>query len=300
MIFPKSLSKGSTVGIVSPAGKIDSETIHFAEKLLRSLGYSVVVGQHADNAYHQFAGNDEHRTSDLQLMLNRKDVEAIFCSRGGYGTARIIDKLDFSQFLEDPKWIIGYSDITVLHARLQNELKVASIHGPMPKNFPDKSKDDEDMMQLFKVLHGDLPTYKFKPHLLNRNGEAEGLLIGGNLSLIQTLRATPYDAEPHGKILFIEDVGEYLYSLDRMMQNLKLSGFLKQLSGLIVGQFTEMKDNNEKFGMSAYEIINEAVSEYDYPVIFGFPAGHGNINMPLVFGKRITISSCNCHSKIVF
>ncbi|MCU4163909.1 S66 peptidase family protein [Carboxylicivirga caseinilyticus] len=300
MIFPKSLTKGSTIGIVSPAGKIDSETIHFAEKFLLSLGYKVVVGENAGNAYHQFAGNDEHRASDLQKMLNRTDIDAIFCSRGGYGTGRIIDKLDFSHFLDNPKWIVGYSDITVLHARLQNELKIASIHGPMPKNFPDKSKDDEDMLQLFKILHGELPTYKFKPHLLNRNGDAEGLLIGGNLSLIQALRSTPYDAEPHGKILFIEDVSEYLYNLDRMMYNLKLSGYLKQLSGLIVGQFTEMKDNDKKFGLTAYEIIKEAVSEYDYPVIFGFPAGHGNINMPLVLGKRITMSACNCDVKIKF
>nr|WP_319399976.1 LD-carboxypeptidase [uncultured Carboxylicivirga sp.] len=300
MIFPKSLTKGSTIGIISPAGKIDSETIRFAEKFLISLGYNVVVGQHATNAYHQFAGTDEHRATDLQMMLDREDVEAIFCARGGYGTARIIDQLDFTHFINKPKWVIGYSDITVLHARLQNELKVASIHGPMPKNFPDKSKDDEDMVELFKVLHGELPTYKFKPHQLNRNGEAEGLLVGGNLSLIQTMRATSYDIEPHGKILFIEDVSEYLYSLDRMMQNLRLSGFLKQLSGLIVGQFTEMKDNDEKFGLDAFEIIKEAVGSYDYPVIFGFPAGHGSINMPLILGKRINLSACNCDVKIRF
>lgn len=300
MIFPKSLSKGSTIGIVSPAGKIDSETIHFAEKFLHSMGYNVAVGPNAGNSYHQYAGNDEHRTSDLQLMLNRTDVDAIFCARGGYGTMRIIHKIDFTHFLDNPKWIVGYSDITALHACLQNQLKVASIHGPMPKNFADKSKDDEDMLHLFKILHGELPIYIYKPHLLNRNGEAEGVLIGGNLSLIQALRSTPYDAEPHGKILFIEDVSEYYYSLDRMMQNLKLSGFLKQLSGLIVGQFTEMKDNDVKFGQTAYEIIKESVEDYDYPVIFGFPAGHGNINMPLVFGKRISITVNNCHAKIKF
>lgn len=300
MIFPKSLSKNSTIGIVSPAGRIDAETIHFAEKYLHSMGYQVTVGSNATNTFHQYAGNDDHRASDLQLMLNRTDVDAIFCARGGYGTIRIIDQIDFTHFLENPKWIIGYSDITVLHTCLHHKHKVASIHGPMPKNFPDKSKDDDDMLNLFNILHGELPKYKIAPHLLNRNGEAEGLLIGGNLSLIYALRSTPYDPNPHGKILFIEDLSEYLYHLDRMMQNLKLSGFLKQLSGIIVGQFTDMKDNDVKYGLKPYEIIKEAVAEYDYPVIFGFPAGHGNINMPLIMGKRVSIDVSNCNSKVYF
>ncbi len=300
MIFPKSLTKNSTIGIVSPAGRIDSETIHFAEKYLHSMGYNVSVGQNATNIFHQYAGNDEHRASDLQLMLNRTDIDAIFCARGGYGTVRIIDKIDFAHYRENPKWIIGFSDITVLHACLQNKIGVASIHGPMPKNFPDKSKDDDDMQSLFKILHGELPQYKFKPHQLNRNGEAEGMLIGGNLSLIYALRATHLDADPHGKILFIEDLSEYLYHLDRMMQNLKMSGFLSQLSGLVIGQFSDMKDNDVKYGQNAYEIIKEAVEEYDYPVIFGFPAGHGNINMPMVFGKRVKISASNCNGIVNF
>lgn len=300
MIFPKSLRKDSTIGIVSPAGKIDSETIHFAEKYLHSMGYKVAIGANATNSFHQYAGNDEHRASDLQLMLNRSDVDAIFCARGGYGTIRIIDKIDFTHFLENPKWIIGFSDITVLHACLQNKLGVASIHGPMPKNFPDKSKDDDDMQSLFNILHGELPQYKFKPHLLNRNGEAEGILIGGNLSLIYAMRATHLDAEPHGKILFIEDLSEYLYHLDRMMQNLKMSGFLRQLSGLVVGQFTDMKDNDVEYGQDAYEIILDAVREYDYPVIFGFPAGHANINLPMVFGKRVKMSATNCNAMLNF
>lgn len=300
MIFPKFLDEGSTIGIVSPAGKIDYETIHFAEKFLEGMDYKVVVGHHADNAFHQFAGNDEHRAADLQMMLNRNDIDAIFCARGGYGTVRIIDRLDFTHFLENPKWIVGYSDITVLHARLQNQLRVASVHGAMPKNFPEKSKDDDDIVSLFKLLHGELPDYTLKANELNRCGEAEGLLIGGNLSLIQSLRSTPYDAEPHGKILFIEDVSEYLYHIDRMMQNLKLSGFLKQLSGLIVGQFTDMKDNEVEFGQTVCEIIKEAVKDYDYPVVFDFPAGHGNINMPLVFGKRIMMSVDNNQVRIKF
>lgn len=300
MIFPKPLSKGSTIGIVSPAGKIDIETIRYAEKWLHNIGYKVVVGQHANNVYHQFAGTDEHRATDLQLMLNRTDVDAIFCARGGYGTIRIIDYIDFTHFLENPKWIIGFSDITVLHACLQNTLKVASIHGPMPKNFPGKTLEDEDMIHLFNILQGDLPTYEFSSHPLNRVGVAEGLLVGGNLSLLYALRGTPYDFEPHGKILFIEDLSEYLYHLDRMMNNLRLSGFLKQLSGLVVGQFTEMKDNDSPFGLSAYEIILDAVKDYNYPVVFDFPAGHTGVNMPLVLGKRINLKAINNEIQIKF
>ena len=300
MIFPKSLEKGSTIGIVAPAGKIDAETIHFAEKFLHKRGYKVVLGDNVCNAFHQYAGNDEHRKNDLQHMLNSKDIDAIFCARGGYGTIRIIDQLDFTHYLEYPKWIVGYSDITVLHAALNHVVGVASIHGPMPKNFPDKSDDDEDIENLFKLLHGELPCYTTKPCTLNRSGEAEGILIGGNLSLIYALRSTDYDPNPHGKILFIEDLSEYLYHIDRMMQNLKLSGFLKQLSGIIVGDFTDMKDNDDPYGQNACEIIKEAVAEYDYPVMFRFQAGHNHLNQPLVFGKRVTLSVSDENCQLIF
>ncbi len=300
MIFPKSLEKGSTIGIVAPAGKIEAEAIHFAEKCLHKRGYKVVVGENVCNTFHQFAGNDAHRAADLQHMLNSKDIDAIFCARGGYGTIRIIDEIDFTHYLEYPKWIVGYSDITVLHAALQNKIGVASIHGPMPKNFPDKSEDDEDIMNLFDLLHGQLPDYKIKPNKLNRTGEAEGILIGGNLSLIYAMRATQLDPNPHGKILFIEDVGEYIYHLDRMMQNLKLSGFLKELNGIVIGDFTEMKDNDEPYGQSVFEVIKEAVDEYDYPVMFGFPAGHNHLNQPLVLGKRVSMKVANCSCQLSF
>ncbi len=297
MIFPKSLTKGSTIGIVAPAGKTDAETIHFAEKFLHKKGYKVVLGDNVTNTFFQYAGNDEHRKNDLQHMLNSKDIDAIFCARGGYGTIRIIDQLDFTHYLEYPKWIVGYSDITVLHAALNHKVGVASIHGPMPKNFPDKAVDEEDIENLFKLLHGERPNYTIKPCQLNRHGKAEGILIGGNLSLIYALRATDIDPDPHGKILFIEDLSEYLYHLDRMMQNLKLSGFLSQLSGLVVGDFTDMKDNNDPYGQNALEIIKEAVSGYNYPVLFNFPAGHSHLNQPLIFGKRVSlnITENNCH-----
>lgn len=300
MIFPKSLEKGSTIGIVAPAGKIDAETIHYAEKCLHKRGYNVVLGEHVYNTFHQYAGNDVHRRADLQHMLNSKDIDAIFCARGGYGTIRIIDGIDFTHFLESPKWVVGYSDITVLHAALQHKAGVASIHGPMPKNFPSKSEDDEDLVNLFNLLHGQLPDYTIKSHPLNRTGDAEGILIGGNLSLLYALRATELDPAPHGKILFIEDLSEYLYHLDRMMQNLKLSGFLKELSGIVVGDFTDMKDNDEPYGQSACEIIREAVEDYDYPIVFGFPAGHNHLNQPLVFGKRVTLSVASNQCRLTF
>ncbi|MBR8537135.1 LD-carboxypeptidase [Carboxylicivirga sediminis] len=300
MIFPKSLEKGSTIGIVAPAGKVDAEIIRYAEKCLHKRGYKVVIGEHAYNSFYQYAGNDEHRKADLQHMLNSTDIDAIFCARGGYGTIRIIDQIDFTHYLEHPKWVIGYSDITVLHAALQNKAGVASIHGLMPKNFPDKSEDEEDVENLFKLLHGELPDYQLKPHPLNRTGEANGILIGGNLSLIYALRATDLDPAPHGKILFIEDLSEYLYHLDRMMQNLKLSGFLKELSGIIVGDFTDMKDNDDPYGQTAYEIIKEAVEEYDYPVMFGFPAGHNHLNQPLILGKRVNLNVQNCSCQLSF
>jgi muramoyltetrapeptide carboxypeptidase len=300
MIFPKSLEKGSTIGIVAPAGKIDAETIHYAEKCLNKRGYNVVLGEHVYNTFHQFAGNDVHRRADLQHMLNSKAIDAIFCARGGYGTIRIIDGIDFTHFLESPKWVVGYSDITVLHAALQHKAGVASIHGPMPKNFPSKSEDDEDLVNLFNLLHGQLPDYTINSHPLNRTGDAEGILIGGNLSLLYALRATELDPTPHGKILFIEDLSEYLYHLDRMMQNLKLSGFLKELSGIVVGDFTDMKDNDEPYGQSACEIIREAVEDYDYPIVFGFPAGHNHLNQPLVFGKRVTLSVTSNQCRLTF
>lgn len=296
MIFPPSLSANATIGIVAPAGKIDAEVVRFAEKFLRGLGYQVVVGEHVTNSYYQFAGTDEHRLADLQTMLDSDEVEAIFCARGGYGTARIIEALNFDKFIKQPKWVVGYSDITALHAVLQHKVGVASIHGPMPKNFPDKQKDDADMMALFGLLSGERQRYVIKQHQLNRHGVATGELIGGNLSILSSLRGTPYDFDPAGKLLFIEDVSEYLYHIDRMMVNLKMSGFLAGLSGLVVGQFTEIKDNDSPFGLSAEEIIAQAVSEYDYPVLFGFRAGHGNLNLPMVFGKTVKMDVSNCES----
>ncbi len=300
MIFPRFIKEGATIGIVAPAGKIDREAVEFSGDFLHKLGYKVVLGENVFSAYHQFAGKDEYRIYDLQHMLNSADVDVIMCARGGYGTNRIINDLDFSHFMQNPKWIVGYSDITVIHSMLQNRLDVASIHGPMPKNFVGKTEEDSDIVNLFNILKGELPTYKVDAHPLNRKGIAEGELIGGNLSILYSLRGTSLDFDPHGKILFIEDVGEKLYHLDRMMMNLKNGGVLKCLRGLVVGRFTEMADSETPFGASSYEIIYDAVKEYNYPVLFNFPAGHVKINQPLVLGKRITLSVNNQAGEIFF
>ncbi len=290
MIFPRFIQEGATIGIVAPAGKIDRDAVEASKDFLHQLGYKVALGENVFSSFNQFAGKDESRASDFQHMLDSSDVDVIMCARGGYGTNRIINELDFSHFMQNPKWIVGYSDITVIHSMLQNRLGMASIHGPMPKNFTGKKIDESDIVNLFNILKGNLPEYKTPAHQLNRTGEAEGELIGGNLSILYSLRGTPLDFDQHGKILFIEDVGEKLYHLDRMMMNLKNSGVLKCIRGLVVGQFTEMTDSETPFGLDAYGIIHDAVKEYNYPVIFDFPAGHVKINQPLIFGKRVLLS----------
>ncbi len=300
MIFPRFIDESATIGIVAPAGKIDAETINYTKELLHKLGYRVVVGEHLLSSHHQFAGNDRQRAADMQHLLNSTDVDVIMCARGGYGTNRIIKSLDFSHFLQAPKWIVGFSDITVLHSKLQNRLGIASVHGPMPKNFPGRSTGDEDLTNLFNILKGILPVYNTPAHPLNRAGSAEGELIGGNLSILYSLRGTSLDFDPHGKILFIEDVGEKLYHLDRMMMNLKNGGALKCLRGLVVGEFSDMVDSDTPFGATPYEIIYDAVKEFNYPVLFDFPAGHGEVNQPLVLGKRVTLNVTQTNGKIEF
>lgn len=296
MIRPNYLKKGDTIGIVSPAGKIAKSILSVAENILTQKGFHVVTAPHAFNHHHQFSGNDQERLSDLQHMLDREDISAIICSRGGYGTIRIIDQLNFKKFRKHPKWVVGFSDITVLHSCLQQKQSCQSIHGIMPKHFVDGEDPSEDFERLIGLLEGTLPVYETRPHPLNRPGVCLGELNGGNLSLLYALRGTRYDIKPDGKILFIEDLNEYLYHLDRMMHNLKLGGILQRISGLVVGQFTDMKDNATPFGQEAAEIIRASVDAYDYPVMFNFPAGHSRPNYPLVLGDvcQLTVEENNC------
>lgn len=286
MILPLNLKKGDKIRIVAPAGRIKKEFVLSGVEWLKQQGYNVKLGNHVLKEHYQFAGSDEERLSDMQEALDDKEAKAIICARGGYGSIRIIDKLDFSSFKRYPKWMVGFSDITVFHSVLNN-LGVASIHGPMLRHFPKSGeKESESVKSLFSILEGKKPVYKIENQALNRSGKVEAELVGGNLSIIYSLIGTTYELKVKGKILFIEDIGEHLYHTDRMIHSLKQSGKLGQLAGLIVGDFSKMKDSKNDFGQDVQDIIHEPVKEYNYPVCFGFPAGHDIKNLALAFGKK--------------
>ena len=287
MIQPPFLKQGDNVAIVSTARKITKEELSFAVDKLKEWGLDIVFGEHLFEEHNQFAGNDEMRTSDFQKALDNDSVKAIICARGGYGTVRIVDGLDFSKFEKTPKWVVGYSDVTVLHSHISDNFGVQTIHGTMPINF--ETNTQEALSSLQKALFGKQLTYEFPPHKLNRKGSCEGELIGGNLSILYSLIGSPSDIDTKGKILFMEDLDEFLYHIDRMMQNLKRSGKLSNLAGLIVGAMSDMKDNAVPFGQTAEEIILEAVAEFDYPVCFGFPIGHIDDNRAIIVNKRANL-----------
>ncbi len=292
---PPSLSKGDTIAIVCPAGYMPSEKAATCIEVLKEWGYKVRVGKTLGSQFHYFSGTDEERRKDLQLMLDDPTVKAILCGRGGYGMSRIIDTLDFTKFKKSPKWIIGYSDITLLHAHLYTQLKTASLHSPMAAAFNDGEFANEYIQSLKKALKGNKLLYKTSVHPFNQQGKAVGELVGGNLSLVAHMIGSKSAYNCKGKILFLEDVGEYVYNIDRMMIQLERSGMLSQLAGLIIGGFTEMKDTVIPFGASAIELIQERVSKYKYPVCFDFPVSHSRENYPvkvgvkheLVVGKRL-------------
>lgn len=292
MISPPYLQPGDTIAIAATARKITKDEIAPAVKLFQSWGLRVALPDHLFDAEDQFAGDDTTRTQALQCQLDDPDTKAIICARGGYGTARIIDALDFSRFLKAPKWIVGYSDATVLHSHLHNNLEVETIHAIMPINIPSDAHEIAypATETLRKALFGIPLTYSCPPHPLNRPGRAEGPLVGGNLSILYSLCGSPSSIDTTGKILFIEDLDEYLYHIDRMMTNLKRNRMLDRLSGLIVGQMSDMHDNTVPFGKTAEEIIFDSVKEYGFPVCFGFPAGHiGTDNRALTLGRRAAL-----------
>src|ERR1700744_4133144 len=259
------LKKGDKIAICCPAKKLPNP-MDDAVALLQSWGLEVVLGETVSASYHQFAGDDELRAKDLQRFIDDDNIKAIIAARGGYGTVRMIDKVDFSRFAQNPKWIVGFSDITVLHTHLFNNYHTQTIHGQMPVNIPDASA--KSLQTLSKALFGEALQYHFDSHQLNRSGEAEGVLIGGNLSLLVAVSGSVSDIDYTDKILFMEDVGEYLYSIDRMVRMLDRSGKLKNLKGLIVGGFTEVKDNEIPFGQTVNQVIMDVVAQYDYPVCF--------------------------------
>ncbi|MCB9023944.1 MAG: LD-carboxypeptidase [Lentimicrobiaceae bacterium] len=289
MITPPFLQPGDRVGIVATARRISRSEVEPAIALLSSWGLVVESAPNLFEIEHQFAGSDEMRAADFQLMLDNQQIKAIFCARGGYGTVRIIDMLNFSQFEKHPKWIIGYSDITVLHSHIHRHCNIETLHATMPVNFPQAGGEFQPVNALKNCLFGETPSYSINAGALSRNGHGKGIVTGGNLSILYSLSGTTSDIDTDGKILFIEDLDEYLYHVDRMMMNLKRSGKLENLAGLIVGGMTEMRDNSIPFGKSAEQIIAEAVRNYKYPVLFGFPAGHLQQNMPLVMGREAVL-----------
>jgi muramoyltetrapeptide carboxypeptidase len=286
MILPPYLRKGDKVAIVSPARSITFEEVFPAMKLLQKWGLEVILGTHVFGKHHQFSGTDEQRRQDLQQMLDDPSIRAIIASRGGYGTIRIIDKLDFKKFALHPKWVVGYSDITVLHSHIHRHLGIQTLHATMPFSIKDQDVNKITTESLKKALFGEKISYSKHITFWDRTGLTEGELVGGNLSILYSLTGTPSDIETKGKILFLEDVDEYLYHLDRMMMNLRRSGKLTGLKGLVVGRFTDMKDNEVPFGKDAHEIIRDAVKEYTYPVCFDFPAGHEKLNVALYLGRK--------------
>ncbi len=285
--IPPYLKKGDTIGLVCPAGYMAAEKVQACIRTLGEWGYSVKTGKTigGDSATY-FSGTDEERLNDFQQMLDDREVRAVLCARGGYGTGRIIDSVRFKKFRKHPKWVIGYSDITVLHCHLYSNYQIASLHAPMAGAFNDGGERNEFVLSLKNALEGKMPDYRCEPHEFNRKGNTEGELVGGNLALLAHLCGTGSDIKTSGRILFIEDVGEYLYNIDRMLHQLKRAGKLSKLSGLIVGGFTETKDNERPFGQTAYEIIRDIVKEYDYPVCFDFPVSHTDRNYALKIGVR--------------
>ena len=285
MKIPPYLKKGDKIGIVAPAGFMTLEKMTTCIETLGSWGYEVELGKTTySESTNYFSGTDEERLNDLQAMLDNKDIKAILCARGGYGISRIIDDLSFKKFTKHPKWIIGFSDITVLHAHLYSNYKIASLHAPMAAAFNDGEAENIYIHSLQNALEGKSAEYECKGHPFNNPGKAEGILVGGNLSLLAHITGTPSQVNMKNKILFLEDVGEYLYNVDRMLIQLKRSGQLRKLAGLVIGGFTESKDTERPFGKSVYEIIHEQVKEFDYPISFGFPVSHDKENYALKIG----------------
>lgn len=283
--IPPFLRPGNCIGITCPAGYMPAEKATICIETLQSWGYEVMVGKTlGSTSDNYFSGTDEERRDELQAMLDDKNIHAILFGRGGYGTGRIIDQLNFKKFIKNPKWLIGFSDITILHSHIHSNFNIATIHGPMAGAFNSIKSDDTYVNYLHKIISGKKISYSADHHALNRIGSAKGQLVGGNLAMLANAVGTKSDINTKNKILFIEDVGELLYNIDRMLHQLKRSGKLNKLAGLIIGGFSETKDTERPFGKSVENIIHDIVSDFDFPVCFNFPVSHELKNVPLKIG----------------
>jgi muramoyltetrapeptide carboxypeptidase len=282
---PPYLQKGDTIGLVCPAGFMPLEKAQTCIDTLKDWGYIVKTGNTlGSNSENYFSGTVEERLNDFQQMLDDDEVKAVLCARGGYGMTHLIDNISFKKFKKQPKWLIGFSDVTVLHSHLYSNYYIASLHAPMAAAFNEEGFKNEYVLSLKNALEGKKLRYQCPVHELNQKGEGIGELVGGNLALLTHLAGTDSDIKTRGRILFLEDTGEYLYNIDRMIYQLKRSGKLSKLAGLIIGGFTDNKDTERPFGKTAYEIIYDIIQEYNYPVCFGFPVSHEKENYALKIG----------------
>lgn len=290
MTTPSYLKKGDTIAITCPAGFMLAKNTETCVKALEKEGYNVIVGNTVGgNSSNYFSGTEEERLTEMQQFLDDKKVKAILCGRGGYGTVHIIDKLNFTKFVKNPKWIIGFSDITLLHSHIFTNLNITTLHAPMAAAFANEAHNPQNIVSLLKAIKGEQNNYTTKASSFNKKGTAKGKLVGGNIALLANAVGTASDINTKGCILFIEDIGELLYSIDRMLYQLKRSGKLAKLAGLLVGDFTDIKDTDRPFGKNMYEIIQDIVAEYDYPVCYDFPVGHGNENVALKVGEKYSL-----------
>lgn len=295
--IPPYLKKGDTVGILATARKVDMAPLEPAIKLLKSWGLNVVIGKTVGLDNNQLAGQDWQRAQDFQNMLDNPSIKAIWTAKGGYGTVRMIDRLDFTKFKQHPKWLVGFSDFTVMHNHVNN-FDIATLHSIACINVGGATP--EAIEGLRKGLFGGKIEYAIEPHSFNKSGKAHGELIGGNLSVLYSIMGSASEADYKGKIIFIEDLDEYLYHIDRMMMNLKRNGYFKEVKGIIIGGMTKMRDNDIPWGHNALEIIQDITKEYNIPICFNFPAGHIKDNRALVFGKQITLDVSASGTKITF
>lgn len=286
MITPEFLQKGDTVGILATARKIDLVTLQPGIKLLESWGLHVVIGKTIGKSDNQLAGADWQRATDLQEMLDNPKIKAIWSAKGGYGTVRIIDRIDFTKFKKKPKWIVGFSDVTVLHSHI-NTLGIETMHAIMALSV--KSATPEAKESFRKALFGEKLEYHIPAHEFNKNGKAKGEIVGGNLSVLYSVIGSKSEIDVKGKILFIEDLDEYLYHIDRMLMNMKRNGYFDGVKAVVVGGMTEMKDNDIPWGKNALEIVQDILKDYTFPVIYNFPAGHIKDNRALILGETVSI-----------
>ena len=301
LIQPELLKSGDTISILAPSGVLNNfdKKIEKAINIFKSWGLNVVLGNHIYDKNGHFAGTDKNREKDFQKALDNKNIKAIWCARGGYGAVRIIDKLNFDNYLKNPKWIIGFSDITVIHNKL-NFLNSESIHAMMITGFEDIDQNNDSLSKLKNVLFGDSLSYSIASNKNNKTGKSEGIIVGGNLTLIQSTIGSKTELKMKDKILFIEEIGEYAYHIDRMLYSLKRAGYFENCKGLIVGQISDVKKNTTDFGRSINELILDVLDEYNFPILFDFPAGHEKTNFPIILGRKVILEVSKSDSKVIF